>query len=307
MRFIDLKTKVEVCSISQPTVLCIGNFDGVHLGHRQLVNAVLEKCSTLNNTYDNLSSGAWFFDSNFYKSTDEIYSLDEKLNIFSSLGLDYAIIADFEEMKSFSPNDFVSQILQEQCKCIHAVCGENFHFGAKAMGDSHTLSKLMNGNATIIPLLTKNDTIISSTYIRHLLSCGDIEQVNLLLAANYSITENVVYGKQLGRTLGIPTINQNITSKKLILKDGIYATLCTLDNKQYYGVTNIGTRPTVDKNDQKNIETHIIDFQDNCYGKWVKLEFVSRLRDETKFNSIEELKHQIQQDIISTKRLFNII
>ena len=306
MRFINLKTKAEVCSISQPTILCIGNFDGVHLGHRQLVDAVLDKHIAFKKAHPCVASGAWFFDSNFYKNTDEIYSLNEKLDVFASLGLDYAIIADFEEMKSLSPTDFVYQILQEQCKCIHAVCGENFRFGAKAMGDSNALFELMNGNATIISLLTKDNTVISSTYIRSLLACGDIEQVNILLANNYSITETVVYGKQLGRTLGLPTVNQNINSKKLILKNGIYATICIIDDKQYYGVTNIGTRPTVDNNDQKNIETHIIDFHDDCYGKEVKVEFVARLRDEIKFNNIDDLKHQIQQDIASTKQFFKI-
>ena len=307
MKFIDLKTKAEVCSISQPTILCIGNFDGVHLGHRQLVDAVLEKHISLKKVYSNLASGAWFFDSNFYKNTSEIYSLDEKLDVFATLGLDYAIIANFDEMKSISPNDFVHKVLQDCCKCIHAVCGENFRFGSKAAGDSTDLLNFMDGNATIISLLTKDNTVISSTYIRHLLSFGNIEQANVLLATNYSITENVVYGKQLGRTLGLPTINQDITSKKLILKNGIYATVCTINSKQYYGVTNIGTRPTVDNNDQKNIETHIINFQDDCYNKRVKVEFVSRLRDEIKFNSVDELKYQIQQDIISTKQLFNII
>ena len=303
MRFINLKTKLEERFVSQPTILCIGNFDGVHLGHRQLVDAVLEKYFILKKTYPDIVCGAWFFDSNFYKNTNEIYSLNEKLDVFASLGLDYAIIADFEEMKCLSPVDFAHKILQEQCKCIHAVCGENFRFGSKAMGDSHSLLELMNGNATIVPLLTKGDTVISSTYIRSLLSFGNIEQTNILLANNYSITEVVVYGKQLGRKLGLPTINQNITSKQLILKNGIYATVCTIDNKQYYGVTNVGTRPTVDNNDQKNIETHIINFQDDCYGKKVKVEFIARLRDEIKFNNVDDLKHQIKQDIIATKQL----
>ena len=304
MKFINLKTKIEVCSISEPTVLCLGNFDGVHLGHRQLVNAVLQEYSSLKNSHPTLKSGAWFFDSTFYKNTDEIYSLNEKLETFASLGLEYAIIADFNEMKSLSPTDFVVEVLQNQCKCIHAVCGENFRFGSKAAGDSVLLCKLMKNSATVVPLLTKDNTIISSTYIRSLLLNGDIEKSNALLSANYSITEKVVYGKQLGRTLGLPTINQNIESKNLILKNGIYATICTIDNKKFYGVTNIGTRPTVETNKDKNIETHIIDFNGDCYGKTVKIEFISRIRDEMKFNSLEELKAQIQKDVTTTISFF---
>ena len=117
-------------------------------------------------------------------------------------------------------------------------------------------------------------------------------------------SEMVVHGKKLGRKIGIPTINQNIKSKNLILKSGIYSTICTIDNQTYYGVTNVGTRPTVDNNGCKNIETYIIDFDDDCYNKNVKLEFVYRIRDEIKFESIDELKSQIQQDILTTKRFF---
>ena len=304
MRFIDLKTKIEVSTITHPTVLCLGNFDGVHIGHRQLVDEVLKKHRTITNIESSVVTGAWFFDSNFYKNTDEIYSLDEKLNVFTSLGIDYAIIADFNDMKSLSPTNFVNDILIKQCNCVHAVCGENFRFGAKAAGDSHTLIQLMNGNATIVPLLTTDNNVISSTYIRCLLSSGDIEKANALLSANYSITETVIYGKQLGRKLGIPTINQNIESKTLILKNGIYSTICTIDNKKYFGVTNVGMRPTVDLNASKNIETHILDFQEDCYGKAITVEFVHRIRDEIKFNNIDDLKARIQKDIEITKEYF---
>ena len=304
MRFINLKTKTEVSSIDSPTVLCLGNFDGVHIGHRQLVDSVLQTYKSLSKNIPSVISGAWFFDSTFYKNADEIYSLEEKLNVFKSLGVDYAIIADFNEMKSLSPLDFVNVVLKEQCNCIHAVCGENFRFGAKAAGDSQSLIQLMNNNATVVPLLSEDNNIISSTYIRSLLSNGEIQKANSLLSANYSITEMVVYGKQLGRTLGIPTINQNIESKKLILKNGIYATICTIDNEQYYGVTNVGIRPTVDENGHKNIETHVIDFNGDCYGKIIKIEFVSRIRDEMKFDSVDALKAQIYNDIITTKEFF---
>ena len=312
MRFINLKTMTEVSSIPYSTVLCLGNFDGVHLGHRQLVNAVLEKYNSLKQYSTDITCGAWFFDSNFYKNADEIYSLDEKLQVFASLGLEYAIIADFNKMKSLSPEVFVKNVLQNQCKCIHAVCGENFRFGAKAAGDSQSLTNLMYGNATIVPLMSISDnlssdkkTIISSTYIRSLLTEGNIFSANALLGKNYSICETVVHGKALGRKLGIPTINQNLQRKRLILKNGIYATLCTIDGKQYRGVTNVGIRPTVDNDGRQNIETHIIDFDGDCYGKNIKIEFLSRIRDEMKFDSVDTLKNQIQKDISDTICFFN--
>ena len=134
---------------------------------------------------------------------------------------------------------------------------------------------------------------------------GNIVQANSLLGKNYSICETVIHGKALGRKLGIPTINQNVSEKRLILKNGIYATICTIDGKQYRGVTNVGIRPTVDDNGLQNIETHIIDFDGDCYDKIVKVEFISRIRDEMKFDSVDSLKSQILKDISATICFFN--
>ena len=307
MRFINLKTQTEEAFISHPTILCLGNFDGVHIGHRQLVASVLQNQKSLKTEHPDIVSGAWFFDSNFYKTTDEIYSLSEKLEVFSALGLEYAIIANFDEMKGLSPSSFVYDVLKRACNCVHAVCGENFRFGSKASGDPKMLYDLMCQNATILPLLTFDADVVSSTYIRSLLSNGAIEKANELLSQNYSICESVVHGKALGRKLGIPTINQNIQSKSLILKNGIYATVCTLDGQKYYGVTNVGVRPTVESSKHKNIETYIIDFDGDCYDKLVKIEFVHRIRDEMKFDSIDDLKSQIESDISDTKSYFRII
>ena len=306
MRFIDLKTRVEATFISPPTVLCIGDFDGVHLGHRQLVASVLQQINELKNEYPNVVSGAWFFDSNAYKAAREIYTIEEKLNVFASLGLDYAIIADFDEMKSLSPESFVYDVLQSKCNCIHAVCGENFRFGSKAAGDSNALKNMMNGNATVVPLLSVDgDKIISSTYIRELLAQGNIKKANSLLGENYTVYETVIHGKALGRTLGIPTINQNVQGKQFILKNGIYSTICTVEGKKYFGVTNVGFRPTVDDDGHKNMETYIIGFDGDCYDKMVKVEFLHRVRDEMKFDSLDALKFQIQKDINETIYYFN--
>ena len=306
MRFIDLKTRVEATFISFPTVLCIGDFDGVHLGHRQLVASVLQEIIKLKNKHPNVVSGAWFFDSNTYKAAREIYTIEEKLNVFASLGLDYAIIADFDEMKSLSPISFVNDVLQSQCHCIHAVCGENFRFGAKAAGDSNSLKDMMGGNATVVPLISVDgSTVISSTYIRSLLAEGDILKANSLLGKPYSVCEPVIHGKALGRTLGIPTINQNVRGKQFILKNGIYSTLCTVEGIKYRGVTNVGVRPTVDDDGHKNMETYIIDFDGDCYDKMVSVEFLHRVRDEMKFESLDALKTQIQKDINETIYYFN--
>ncbi len=297
MKFINLKTRAEESVLLHPSVLCIGNFDGVHIGHRRLVDAVLEEYKRLNLTYPDIVTCAWFFDSNFYKSVKEIFSISEKLDIFAELGLDYAIIAEFSEMQDLSPSEFVSEVLIRECKCVHAICGENFRFGKKASGNSALLTDLMCQKTTVLPLLTVDSEIVSSTYIRSLLANGYIEKANTLLGSNYSIYETVVHGKKLGRKLGIPTVNQNVVSKSLIIKNGIYVTDCTLDGVIYRAVTNVGIRPTVDDNGVQNVETHIIGYSDDCYDKTVKIEFLSRIRDEMTFNSIDELKARINSDI----------
>ncbi len=301
MRYINLKTKKEEASLPCDSVLCIGNFDGVHLGHRQLVVSVLDRYEELKSVHPQLLRGAWLFDSSSYKSASNIFSLNEKLDIFCSLGLDYAIIADFNEVKSLSPESFVNDILKKSCRCVHAVCGENFRFGSCAAGDASTLKAMMNGNTTVVPLLSLDNGIVSSTRIRELLSQGSVEEANRLLGSRYSVCEPVIHGKALGRTIGVPTINQSVTSKELILGKGVYATICTLGGKQYLGVTNHGTRPTVENTEKSNLETYIIDYNGFCYGQNVKIEFTSKIRDEIKFESIHALKNQIEKDISTVK------
>lgn len=302
MKYINLKTGKEESFPARPSVLCIGNFDGVHLGHRQLVCQVKERYEALRAGIPDLSCGAWFFTCAAYKRADDIFTTSEKLEIFASLGLDYAIAADFSEVASLSPEQFVSEILKNKCGCVHAVCGENFRFGAGAAGDSSLLCTLMSGEATVVPLLSVDGETVSSTYIRRLLSEGNIEHANRLLGSNYSVSEPVVHGKALGRAIGFPTINQSANSKKILLKSGIYASICTVDGKKYIGATNWGLRPTVESSGIMNLETTLADYSGDCYGKEVKTEFVARIRDEEKFDNIELLRERIAEDLAAAKK-----
>ena len=207
-------------------------------------------------------------------------------------------------MKSLTPEAFVSEVLVGACSCVHAVCGENFRFGCRASGTPDILNELMHGESTVVSLFTDGDVIVSSTYIRELLRLGEIEKANRLLCNEYSLCEPVLHGKALGRKLGFPTVNQESVSKKLILKHGVYATVCTLGDKQYFGVTNVGVRPTVESTDRKNIETYMIGYDGDCYGERIKVSFVKRLRDEMKFSDIDALKVRVLADIEETKAFF---
>ncbi len=306
MRFFDLKAGTSVPAIPSPSLLCVGNFDGVHLGHRQLVARTLAELDFRRSAFpsEDTVGGVWLFESPSYKTSDVLCTLEEKLEIFASLGLEYAAVAEFSEMRELSPEAFVRDILRGECRCVGAVCGENFRFGKNAAGDAARLCELMDDAATVVPLLSFGGETVSSSRIRDLLLCGDIARANELLGGRYSICEPVLHGKELGRTLGIPTINQRPTAKRLLLSDGVYSTLCTLDGKEYLGVTDVGVRPTTDRDGEKSAETFLIDYSGDCYGKSVRVEFLERIRDEKKFSDLDELAAQIRCDIDRAMNLF---
>ena len=306
MKLINLKDKKQESEIPSPFVLCLGNFDGVHLGHRQLIKETVRVCEAIKKSDPNVACGAWLFDNNFYKSAPQIFSTEQKLEAFARLGLEFAFIADFDEMKGLSPDEFVRRILKDSCHCIHAVCGENFRFGAKASADASSLVSLMGGNATVVPLFSQDGKVVSSTLIRAFLENGEIEKANVLLGESFHVCQPVVHGKELGRTIGAPTINQIPTHEPFVLSDGIYATKTVINEKSYPSVTNVGVRPTVENTCAKNIETHVIGFSGDCYGENIRVEFYSRLRDEIRFSSVEELKEQIAKDIKAILEYFNL-
>lgn len=306
MRFFDLRTDAPVPAIPSASLLCVGNFDGVHLGHRQLVARTLDEVAARRSAFprEEIASGVWLFESASYKTSDVLCTLEEKLEVFASLGLEYAAVAEFREMRELSPEDFVHDVLRGECHCVGAVCGENFRFGKNAAGDAARLCELMYGAATVVPLLSLGGETVSSSRIRNLLLSGDIVRANELLGGRYSICEPVVHGKELGRTLGIPTINQHPTKKRLLLPDGVYSTLCTLDGKEYLGVTDVGVRPTTDRDGEKSVETFLIGYSGDCYGETVRVEFLERIRDEKKFSDLDELSAQIRRDIDRTRDTF---
>ena len=309
MTVIDLHT-FAVASQSESTVLCLGNFDGIHVGHRALVSRTLEQKELLKSEYTNIKCGAWFFkraplDVILGRQTPLLTDLEQKLEIFAELGLDYAFIYEYGEVGHLSPEAFVNDVLKKECNCVFAVCGYNFKFGAGASGNSSTLAELMNQNVSIVGCVELDGQKISSSEIRRLISEGKITEANSLLGRNFSIHGTVIQGKQLGRKLGIPTINQKIPTDSAVLKKGIYISRTLADGKWMPSVSNIGVRPSVEATSEINCETHIISFSGDLYSKDVKVEFIERLRDELKFESIDSLKAQIENDIKHTVAYFS--
>lgn len=308
MTVIDLHTRKEISAPAQ-SVLCLGNFDGVHLGHRALVYETIAQKRRLSTVYPQIKSGAWFFRRAPYdiitrNTTPKLTDLSQKLDLFAELGLDLAFIFEYEEVGDNSPEKFVNDVLKKDCGCVFAICGYNFKFGKGAKGDTLTLTKLMDGNASIVNKISVDGKNVSSSDIRRLIADGNIEGANLLLGHNFGLHGEIIHGKKLGRTLGIPTVNQSFDRSAALPKNGIYVSQTFVGDAWLPSVSNIGIRPSVEKNGEVNCETYILDFTGDLYGKDLKIELLSRLRDEIKFDGVESLKAQINKDIEQTRLYF---
>lgn len=300
MKIVDLKTGKTVESLPGKCVLALGNFDGVHVGHAKLIKLSADIAKERG-----LTPAVWTFDpdslSRFRSgSAGRLLSQSEKDRVFASCGADYAVYEDFTEVRDMSPEEFVRDVLVGSFGCELAVCGFNFTFGRDGAGGPELLKKLMEeygGGAVIVPPVKRNGDVVSSSGARSLIEEGRVDEARVLLGRPYSVTLPVKEGKKLGRTLGIPTVNQSFDGLYVRPGNGIYATSVLLDGKEYCGVTNVGSRPTVNTDTSDvNCETHIIGYDGWLYGKEVRLSFFKKLRDEKKFADLEELKKAIALD-----------
>lgn len=282
------------------TCVALGNFDGIHLGHRKIVENCVQKARE-----EGLVSLVWSFrrhpehilKGNF--SSGNIISLRDKEAILKELGIDHLFLEDFERVRDFSPEEFCEKILIRQLSARFVFCGFNFRFGKNGSGDAAFLKNYLGAKG--ITVIAEEPVClggfpVSSTRIRALLAEGEMEAVKTLLGRPYSIRFPVLHGKRLGRTIGFPTLNQVFPEEYVTPKKGVYAVRVTFDGREYFGVCNVGSRPTVDDDDRVIAETHLLDFSGELYGKEVRVEFHRFLRAETKFSSLEELKLQIGKD-----------
>ena len=293
----DNRTGSQVC----PLVITLGKFDGVHIGHRELL-----RCAAYESKRDNICSAVWSL--NFNRDTSYLTDTAEKISIFESAGIDMAVFYDFDAVKDYSPERFVDEILIGKLNCVTAVCGFNFRFGKDRSGNAETLTTLMNdrGRKCIVinPVMYDGETVNSSR-IRHCITSGDMEYVQSLFGRPFSIKFPVIGGNRIGRTIGMPTINQVFPDRHIIPANGVYCTRCDIDGKIYNSVTNIGTRPTVTGGDSEIVcETHIIGYAGDLYGREIKVSFYKKLRDEKKFASIDELKQTITANIKEAEDYF---
>jgi len=292
--------------------LTVGTFDGVHLGHLQILDQLVKTAKK----YHEESVLLTFFPHPRMVLQKELdikllNTIDERIELLSQTGLDNLIIVPFnKEFSRLSAVEFVRDILVNQLKIKHLIIGYDHHFGRNREGTFDELVEYGNLYGFEVLEISAQDienVAVSSTKIRNALNNGDIEKATKYLDKPYMITGEVVRGKGVGSKIGFPTANIYVKeSYKLIPRNGVYIINTFLDNHDYNGIMNIGYRPTL-KGKNKTIEVHLLDFNDNLYNKNLQINLIKRIRDEKKFSTLNDLKHQIQQDEIFARKYINSI
>ncbi len=291
---------------SQPCAIALGTFDGIHLGHRQLITELKEL-----NKQEGYKTVVYTFLTHPLqvlapeKAPPSITLLGEKIREFSQLGLDMLVLNPFDDFFSHLTPDAFIDALFDKYNIKALVVGFDFRFGHKGRGDRVFLdSKAREKGFELIcvPPVLWQDQVVSSTLIRSLITDGRIEEVSKLLTKPYSIKGKVIHGYGRGTGLGFPTANLQFSPKKVIPKPGVYLTQCKLNSRMLWGVTSVGWNPTFSTN-RINIETYLLDYEGDLYGKDLKVSFLSFMRDEIKFNKPSDLAAQIRRDVENAKKL----
>jgi len=283
--------------------LVLGHFDGMHLGHRALVEELKRQARA----YDGaLPLGAFCFSEppSLYLnggSVPQLTTLEEKLKLMREAGLQFAALGNFLEIRTMSPALFAQKILIGECHCRIAVCGFNYTFGYRGEGKAEDLVQMLGAygacHTFVVPPVTDGPNTVCSTVIRSMLQNRRPEDAARLLGRPFSLTGKVEHGKKLGRALGLPTANLSFPPMGLVPAHGVYVTHVKIGRRTYLGVSNVGVRPTVDKTKVANCETFILDFNGDIYDREIKISFLKFLRPERAFTSLDELQAQIQKDI----------
>lgn len=286
----------------QNAVVAIGNFDGVHLGHRELIASAKSKAAENNKKF-----GIITFNPHpaviFGREYKYIYDTNRKYEVLSSLGLDFVYEIEFNnEIAALTPEDFVKKILVDTMKISHIISGYNYRFGNKRAGDSQMLATLAKQYGFLysqINQISSNHLNISSSSIKQLLSEGRMNRAAHLMCKRYTVSGTVVAGRDLaGKVLNHPTANIPIPDNMALPRYGVYLVKAKLqDGSENYGVANIGLRPTVNEDKKPLLEVHLFDFNSEIRGISIEVEFISFMRPEFKFEGLDQLKTQIEQDV----------
>lgn len=280
--------------------IALGFFDGVHLGHKAVINAAVDYAKK-----NNIKSAVVTFRQSPYVALNNvkpnyIITLEEKIKAIKKLGVDYLYLSDFtEDLAKQTASDYLKNLVDDLHPKMIAT-GFNHYFGYNKSGGVDYL-RLMQQEYEYefkeINPIKLNEDVISSTAIRKALLNGDIPKANSMLGYRFYVKNEVIKGRQIGRTIGFKTANLKMPEKMINIPDGVYAVEVEVLGKKHMGIANFGSNPTVTDDSQKLLEVHIIDFNQDIYGELVKVSFLVKIRNEKKFQSLTELKTQIEKDI----------
>ena len=262
----------------------LGGFDGLHIGHRKLLSCAKESGYPVG--LMTIVGG---------KEEESLFTFTEREEIFRAAGADFVFELPFEEIKGLSPQAFLA-LLEKEFTPKLFVCGEDFRFGAKAVGTPEMIKESTQVCVEVLPLVEMSGEKVSSTTIKGFLESGQVEKANELLTHSFFLMGKVYEDRKIGRTIGFPTANIRYPEGKFPLKIGVYETRVCVDGHIYKGITNYGARPTFAENTVVT-ETYLDGFSGDLYGKELKVEFVRYLRDIEKFHNVDELKQQLTKDI----------
>jgi riboflavin kinase/FMN adenylyltransferase len=300
----------EIDANIEPTSVALGTFDGLHIGHAEVLNIMKRAAQE-----KDLKSFVYTF-SNHPKEIlapdnvpSKIMDIDEKVQIFARIDVDYLALIKFDETQIiYEPEDFVKEVLIGLLNMKHLTVGHDYRFGRKASGDVSILMDLADKYGytyEIVEPIMKNELRVSSTLIRELLQDGRIEEANFYLGRKHFIKGLVVRGKGVGHTLGFPTANLRIKENISTIKPGVYITETIWKGKWFPSVTNVGYNPTFEQTGI-HLETYILGIDQEMYDETIEVHFIKRLRDELKFNSLDELMVAMNKDLANTKAYFKL-
>lgn len=304
---LEIVTGIEEVNSDRPTVLAVGVFDGVHRGHEALLAEVVKSAESHNARPAALT---------FYPNPREVISgkigryyltsLEERIERIAAQGIELVIAHPFNDaVRHMRASEFVRQMVSHLKLC--ELWGGNFSLGYQREGDFDFLSTQGNQHdftVNLFPPFMAGRERISSSRIRRSLQAGDIADANCCLGRPYALEGEVILGRQLGRTIGVPTANIAAWEKRVLPKNGVYATQVQLGDETFIAATNVGVRPTIEGARRISIEPHILDFDRDIYGETIRVEFIEFIRDEQKFDGLEALKGQISADIQTVRTIF---
>ena len=297
-------SNVATLARQRAAVVALGFFDGVHRGHVALLRRAKQEAEARGVSFAVFS----FSDADGIKAgAPRLSGEEERLALLAAAGAERLYLFDFAAVCGLSPADFVKTVLLDRLACAAAVCGFNFRFGAGGTGDAHTLSDLLAAQGVptvVLPPYEADGVTVSSSAVRAAIEAGDTETATHLLGHPFSFTGEVVHGNALGREIGYPTANIMPPAGRVIPARGVYAVSCAIDGVGALpAVANVGVRPTVETGcgARINCEVHLLSPVSDLYGKRLTVSFLSRLREEKKFESIAALSAQIAADIENAK------